>query len=238
MSSRAPIESDRYMTRRVLGYGVVPVAGNVVARTTKATANATAAVRRTRGRPTVRTAREIGPSRSARYAEEEEGAPRERRELGSLVREHTHRTTADAVSSRRRYSAERFVLEQADPALQALCRACGLCCDGSLFGRAGLDSDELDVARRLRLRVVSNGASFEQPCAAFSNRACTAYDERPRSCRRFVCRLHERARSERRVLDVYLPRVERARELLAHLAMSGIAAPELATLLDEDFARA
>lgn len=125
--------------------------------------------------------------------------------------------------------------------LHALCRACGMCCDGTLFGRAQLDADEIDVARRLRLRVVqsaSSSASFEQRCSALAGDGCTIYDERPRSCRRFVCRLHDRARAGNGSLDEHLGRVRRARELLAHLEESGVVDPELTRLLDEDFARA
>jgi len=52
-------------------------------------------------------------------------------------------------------------------ALATLCRACGLCCDGSLFGRVPLASAaEVERAKRRHLRVVPSGRSFEQPCAA------------------------------------------------------------------------
>src|SRR5688572_3259518 len=74
----------------------------------------------------------------------------------------------------------------------ALCQACGMCCDGSLFGRARLDADEVPAAKKNRLRIVANGASFEQPCSALVDGACKIYDERPRACRGFVCRLRER----------------------------------------------
>jgi hypothetical protein len=122
--------------------------------------------------------------------------------------------------------------------LATLCRACGLCCDGSLFGRAGLEHDEVESARKNRLQIVANERSFEQPCAAFAGGACTIYDERPRSCRRFVCRLHERLHAGGASLDDCLTRVRRARELLAHLDASREPSAELAALLDEDFARA
>lgn len=125
--------------------------------------------------------------------------------------------------------------------LATLCRSCGLCCDGSLFGRARLDADEVDVARKQRLRVVANGGSFEQRCVALLDRACTIYDDRPRACRSFVCRLYERHRQEGGPLEARLARVRRARELLDHLACSPCGADvpaELTTLLEEDFARA
>lgn len=124
--------------------------------------------------------------------------------------------------------------------LAKLCQACGLCCDGSLFGRAQLDADEVETARKHRLDVVASGGSFEQPCNALVDGACTIYDERPRSCRRFVCRLYRRLENEGGALDGYLERVERVRELIAaaQRETSDVVDPELAKLMDEDFARA
>lgn len=113
-----------------------------------------------------------------------------------------------------------------------------MCCDGSLFGRARLEPDEVPVAKRRGLRVVGNEGSFEQRCSALVDGACAIYEERPRTCRRFVCRLHERLRREGGDLEPYLERVRRARELVDHLAASGVVPAELATVFEEDFARA
>jgi Fe-S-cluster containining protein len=110
-----------------------------------------------------------------------------------------------------------------------------MCCDGTLFGRARLEPDEVALAKKNRLVVVANEGSFEQPCSALVDGACAIYEERPRGCRRFVCRLHERLRSEGGDLEPYLVRVRRARELLVHLDESS---EELIALLDGDFARA
>jgi Fe-S-cluster containining protein len=120
----------------------------------------------------------------------------------------------------------------------ALCQACGMCCDGSLFGRARLDADEVPLAKKNRLRIVANGASFEQPCSALARGSCTIYEERPRACRGFVCRLRERFVREGGDVAPYVERVRRARELLTYLGELGEVPAELATLLDEDFARA
>ena len=140
---------------------------------------------------------------------------------------------------RARRTAGGSVLDVSDADLGALCRACGLCCDGSLFGRAQLEPDEVATARKNRLRVVANEGSFEQPCPALcAEGTCTIYEERPRTCRRFVCNLHERARAEGGSIETYVAVARRARELLAHLDASSTVPPELATLLAEDFARA
>jgi len=128
--------------------------------------------------------------------------------------------------------------------LELLCRSCGLCCDGSLFGRVDLEPDEVSV--RTRLRVLPSGKGFEQPCSALesagSDRCCTVYDERPRACRRFLCRLYDRHRRERGRLEGRLAVVRRVRALLAALPVDPEEATpdylELARMLTEHFSRA
>lgn len=143
--------------------------------------------------------------------------------------------------------------------LATLCQSCGMCCDGSLFGRARLEADEVAGARRNRLPVIESGTGFDQPCPALGpapggGRACSIYDERPRTCRRFVCRLFARHQQEGGSLEPRLASVRRVRELAATLESSGLRPPdfegermagtpaahafaELMVLL-EDFARA
>jgi len=151
-----------------------------------------------------------------------------------------------------------------DAELTTLCQSCGLCCDGALFGRVSLDPEEVEPARRNRLRVLDNGKGFEQPCTAFSVRGapsgpqracCSIYDERPLSCRSFACRLYDRHRREGGPIELRLAAVQRVRQLVAELRALGLspadfdAAPpasgqamrlhaELQKRLEEDFARA
>jgi Fe-S-cluster containining protein len=117
--------------------------------------------------------------------------------------------------------------------LEILCQSCGMCCDGSLFGRVVLEREEVEMARRVRLRVVGNGMSFEQPCSALAPReasssgqsglrACGLYADRPLSCRRFVCRLYDRHRREGGPLAPRLDAVRRVRELVADLEARGL----------------
>jgi hypothetical protein len=135
-----------------------------------------------------------------------------------------------------------------DTDLARLCQSCGLCCDGSLFGRVGLQPEEVEPARKMRLRVVESGKAFDQPCAALEadqGCRCSIYDERPLACRNFVCRLYDRHRREGGPLEPRLASVRRVRELLAYLEASSPrpgdttqAFSELVQRLDDDFARA
>jgi Fe-S-cluster containining protein len=150
--------------------------------------------------------------------------------------------------------------------LEILCQSCGMCCDGSLFGRVDLEPTEVEAARRVRLRVLGDGKSFEQPCSALvpleprsaGRRACGVYADRPASCRRFVCRLFDRYRREGGPLEPRLEAVRRVRELVADLEARGLTPldferkgaasratepavgifSELTARLEEDFARA
>jgi Fe-S-cluster containining protein len=157
--------------------------------------------------------------------------------------------------------------ERSDGDLGTLCRSCGLCCDGSLFDRVGLGPDEVEPARRNRLRVLESGKGFEQPCRALGrtggaldeNCVCSIYDERPLSCRAFACRLYERHRTEGGALEPRLAAVRRVRELVAALKSEGLTPAdfdcagsprsrpgvharemfeELTRRIEEDFARA
>ena len=135
--------------------------------------------------------------------------------------------------------------ESTDAELARLCSSCGLCCDGSLFGRVDLASDEVDLARKHRLKVVPSGTSFEQPCSALvrsegDERSCSIYAERPGSCRRFTCRLLARHRDEGGPLEQRLQVVRHVRRLLvsARDAEVGSAHADLTRILEEDFARA
>jgi Fe-S-cluster containining protein len=152
--------------------------------------------------------------------------------------------------------------------LSSLCQSCGLCCDGSLFGRVDLQIEEGQGARKSRLRVVRDGKSFEQPCSALAaiarppgdRRSCAIYAERPLSCRRFVCRLYEKYRREGGSIEEPVSKVRRVRSLLASLDPPSLAVPgledahctvgapetdaaaagraELTRILEESFARA
>lgn len=74
---------------------------------------------------------------------------------------------------------------------EQLCKACGICCNGSVLSGGRLEPAELAFAERHRLRVVQTqkGPAFAHPCPLLVNNQCSAYDERPKSCIAFRCKL-------------------------------------------------
>ena len=85
---------------------------------------------------------------------------------------------------------------------EAICLACGLCCDGTIFARVKLQpEDDLGRLESLGLTLVQprsrQGAlprpgrrpHFNQPCAALEGCRCRIYEQRPCYCRQFECLL-------------------------------------------------
>lgn len=101
---------------------------------------------------------------------------------------------------------------------EQLCRACGLCCDGTLFDLVKLEQgDDAGKLKALGLPVtLSRGklavARFPQPCSALcGDRTCRLYAERPWQCRTFECKLFKDARAGRTTFAAALPLVKHAR---------------------------
>jgi hypothetical protein len=99
---------------------------------------------------------------------------------------------------------------------QDLCRSCGLCCDGTLFGYVRVaETDDPSQLAAMGL-VVDDGPSglrFAQPCPAFAGDCCQVYDQRPGKCRLFRCRLLKNVEAGRANLDEATDVVKRARLL-------------------------
>jgi len=99
-----------------------------------------------------------------------------------------------------------------------LCRACGLCCDGTLFDLVKLEpNDDARKLKRLGLPVtLSRGkepvARFPQPCAALcADRTCRVYADRPTQCRVFECGVLKDAKAGRITFAAALQLVTKTR---------------------------
>jgi hypothetical protein len=105
-----------------------------------------------------------------------------------------------------------------DPAraVEALCPACALCCDGALFRdvelQAGDDAGEL---RRLGLPLASRGGTtrLRQPCAALEGCRCRLYEQRPGLCRQFDCALLKAVQAGRLSVERALRHIQQTRRL-------------------------
>ena len=77
----------------------------------------------------------------------------------------------------------------------ALCQACALCCDGTLFSHVTVTPDEAEL---LKTKGVSaHPGKKEQPvislgCTALKGQSCGIYDCRPERCRDYQCTLQLR----------------------------------------------
>jgi len=75
---------------------------------------------------------------------------------------------------------------------EPLCLACGICCNGVLFGDVVLQSGDQPARMRtwgIPLAARRGKLRFPQPCAAFGGDHCGIYAGRPRYCRDFECGL-------------------------------------------------
>ena len=76
-----------------------------------------------------------------------------------------------------------------------LCPACGLCCNGVLFGDVELQpTDNTALLRKLGLVLIAKGRKqcFSEPCACLDGKLCRIYRDRPNRCRTFECGLLKR----------------------------------------------
>ena len=102
-----------------------------------------------------------------------------------------------------------------------LCKSCGLCCTGHLFGWTKLRSAELDSAEALGLRVfrsVPSQRGFSQPCPLWQGQ-CTIYasPHYPHFCRTYKCKLLKKVLDETTPLVEAQPLIEQAKELIREL---------------------
>jgi hypothetical protein len=103
-----------------------------------------------------------------------------------------------------------------------LCTSCGLCCDGGIFSHVGVKEEERS---RVRLAVLPGEGTLTFPCKHLVERACAVYEDRPRGCKRFRCKLLTSVEEGKVSLEAALGAVHRITgvhdELLAALPKGG-----------------
>ncbi len=83
-------------------------------------------------------------------------------------------------------------------AISKLCPACGLCCNGVLFGDVELQrADDAKLLTKLGVELFRKGrkTAFAQPCACLVNGLCRIYTDRPTRCATFDCGLLKRVQA-------------------------------------------
>ncbi|HYH37316.1 MAG TPA: YkgJ family cysteine cluster protein [Azospirillum sp.] len=81
-------------------------------------------------------------------------------------------------------------MNEGEAAAQSLCTACGLCCDGTLFGRTTVSPEHDGALLGLeRFEGFRDQPALPQPCPALEGGRCAVYESRPRACRRYRCEL-------------------------------------------------
>ena len=122
---------------------------------------------------------------------------------------------------------------------QALCLACGMCCDGTLFLDGYLrPEDRLAPLTAAGMKIAINHGQqiFTQPCAAHEEGQCTVYRDRPKVCRSYRCELLKRFTRGDISHDIAMEVIEKTkavREIQGSHAFQGAPAPTVAALASE-----
>ncbi len=101
----------------------------------------------------------------------------------------------------------------------ALCRQCGLCCNGTFYGSVLVAEGERAQLERIGLRIVDQegAAAMAQPCTALRGCLCSVYAERPSACADYECTLRKRVHAGERSLDQAVTDVAEMQALLAKI---------------------
>jgi hypothetical protein len=103
---------------------------------------------------------------------------------------------------------------KATAAIAKLCPACGLCCNGVLFGDVELQrSDDPKHLASLGVKLFRKGrkTAFAQPCACLVKGLCRIYAERPQRCSTFDCGLLKRVQAGKTTPAAALKKIAEAK---------------------------
>lgn len=99
-------------------------------------------------------------------------------------------------------------------AIARLCPACGLCCNGVLFGDVELQrGDDARLLRKLGVEFFRKGrkTAFAQPCSCLVDGLCRIYADRPQRCATFDCGLLKRVQAGKTTPAVALKKIAEAK---------------------------
>ena len=101
-------------------------------------------------------------------------------------------------------------------AINQLCPACGLCCNGVLFADVELQKGDtagrlIDLGMALKKKGIKR--AFVQPCRCFDGKLCRIYADRPKRCAAFECGLLKRVQSGTMSATAALKQIADAKKL-------------------------
>src|SRR5436190_3387567 len=101
-------------------------------------------------------------------------------------------------------------------AQQSLCLSCGLCCDGTIFGRVQLKADDILGPLKsglIQIELKGTKTFFRQPCSAYRESCCQIYEDRPTNCRDYRCELLKKYEAQVVTWEDAQEKIRRARKL-------------------------
>jgi Fe-S-cluster containining protein len=100
-----------------------------------------------------------------------------------------------------------------------LCVACGLCCKGMFHEQARAFPEEVPWLETKGFTVSADpqGLTFSLPCSYLGATGCSLYQERPKTCRTYQCRLLIRYLEGEVSLEQALETVEQVHELRSQI---------------------
>jgi len=107
--------------------------------------------------------------------------------------------------------------EPLEPNGSLFCLTCGLCCNGVLHAHAVIKSKDIEPAHALGLTVEAFGDNlgFRQPCPLYQKQRCSAYPNRPPTCKAYQCALLKKYLAGEITCELGMQTIQRAEELFA-----------------------
>lgn len=114
-----------------------------------------------------------------------------------------------------------------DAVASVLCRSCGMCCDGTLFTQARIETT--DRARQLGLEVFTHESAlyFHQPCPHYAG-SCRVYPHRPAVCANYLCTPMRQLRRSRLSVAEIKALIAETLRIRRHFLRAAAAYPEFA----------
>ena len=109
-----------------------------------------------------------------------------------------------------------------------LCVACGMCCDGTMFGNVVCSKEEAEYMQSLGLSTKKKEDQenylFIQPCSMHINGSCSIYDDpkKPKTCSSYKCHLLKRVLRNEITPEQAMKKVERVKKAKQDLGVASV----------------